>query len=681
MRYIGSKAHLLKDIEDFIAQNIKTRQKVFCDIFSGTAAVACYFKPLYRIISNDSLYFSYCIQKALLENNSVPDFALLKDRKIEPFSFFEKFIYSENISGKHKSGFMEQNYSPSGSAGRMYFTPENARSIDFVRTTIEKWKDRQLISENEYFYLLAMLLQAVPSVSNITGTYGAYLKKWDRRALKKLEIPRFEIEGNGMRNLAYNQDSLKLINNISGDILYIDPPYNERRYSSNYHLLETIALYDNPDIHGITGIRPFKGIKSQFCSKSTAEDALAELVRQAYFEHIIVSYSSSGIILSEKIEKMLKGTGQASSYSLRKIPYRKYKSKIYDKKPVYEYLFYVRKKKISYAVSEKDSEKKLCLVADPGRNYGNQPLLWPETETRPEAGKLKPVSLNYITAKKYIKSPLNYIGGKYRLLPQIMPLIPKNTSTFVDLFCGGCNVGINAVCKNIIFNDLNNILMDMFRAFEAIPIEQLVSRIESRIEEWNLSMENEDAFISFRRYYNRTRDPLDLYILSCFSFNYQFRFNNRHEYNNPFGRNRSRFSETMKNNLIRFMQKAHGENVKFTSYDFENFPFGSLCGDDFVYCDPPYLITTGSYNDGNRGFKDWSCESDAALMSVLDSLDGRGIRFALSNVLSHKGLFNHGLIKWAEKYNVHHLSKDYSNSCYNTSRAKSDEVLITNYRL
>ncbi|MBO4556500.1 MAG: Dam family site-specific DNA-(adenine-N6)-methyltransferase [Elusimicrobiales bacterium] len=680
MRYIGSKAHLLKDIENFIARNIKTRQRVFCDIFSGTASVACYFKPEYKIISNDSLYFSYVIQKALIENNLIPEFTGLKKQDIEPFSYFEDYIYAANPKKPRKSGFIEQNYSPSGKDGRMYFTPENARSIDFVRSSIEKWKTAKLVTENEYFYLLSMLLQAVPSVSNITGTYGAYLKKWDRRAFKKLEIPRFEITDNGMENEAYNQDSLKLINNISGDILYIDPPYNERQYSSNYHLLETIARYDSPAIHGITGMRACSGQKSQFCSKSTAEEALAELLKKADFSHIVISYSSSGIISSERIEKILKGCGQPSSYSFEQIPYRKYKSKIYDKSPVCEYLFYVRKKKTLYHVSGEERKKELSLAADNSANYGKQALLWPDMEhkTKP-AGKK--ISANYGAVKKYIKSPLNYIGGKYRLLPQIMPLIPKKIGTFVDLFCGGCNVGINADCEKVIFNDLNNILVNMLKTLAEMPLVQLIANIENRIREWNLSMENEAAFISFRSHYNKTRDPLDLYILSCFSFNYQFRFNSRHEYNNPFGRNRSRFSETMKNNLMRFVQKAAGANVKFSSFSFDVFPFEELRSGDFVYCDPPYLITTGSYNDGNRGFKDWSAESDAALMEVLDGLNKRRIRFALSNVLSHKGLLNHNLIKWSEKYNVNHLSKDYSNSCYNTSRAGSDEVLITNYKL
>ena len=355
------------------------------------------------------------------------------------------------------------------------------------------------------------------------------------------------------------------------------------------------------------------------------------------------------------IEKILKGNGIASTYTLQKIPYRKYKSKIYDDSGVCEYLFYIQKKaqNNTYAFHK----GKIYSAADPKVTYDIT-----------------------IQNQKYIKSPLNYIGGKYKLLPQLMPLLPKNINTFVDLFCGGGNVGINANCTKLIFNDINTILVDMFKSFASMKLEDLLLQIDETIAKWNLSMTNEESFIAFREHYNKTRNPIDLYVLSCFSFNYQFRFNNDHEYNNPFGRNRSHYSDTMKANLIRFMQKIKSASADFISYDFTKFPINSLKTNDFVYCDPPYLITTGSYNDGNRGFKNWTEESDKALYSLLDTLNEKGINFALSNVFTHKGEYNNILIDWAQKYNVHHLQKDYSNSCYNTNRSGSDEVLITNYR-
>lgn len=650
MRYIGSKANLLKNIENCISTNIHTRQKTFCDIFSGTGVVARYFKSQYEIISNDVLFFSYIIQKSLVENNFIPTFDKLKTTVNNPFD------YLENTSLPDVSKFVEENYSPSGKAGRMYFTSENARRIDFIRTTIEKWKTEKKITETEYYYLLASLIEAVPSVSNITGTYGAYLKNWDKRAYKKIELPKFEIQNNKRNNKAYNEDAFDLEKHISGDILYIDPPYNSRQYAPNYHVLETIARYDNPVLTGVTGMRPYTDQKSVFCSKHEVNDAFEQLIRNADFAHIVLSYSSMGLMDSDFIEKTLKDNGIASTYSLQKIPYRKYKSKIYNENEVFEYLFYIQKKAQNnvYVLPE----EKTLYIASPTVSYG----------------------LNERN-QKYIKSPLNYVGGKYKLLPQLMPLLPKNINTFVDLFCGGGNVGINADCKKLIFNDINTILMEMFKAFSFMKLEDLLEQIDETIEKWNLSMTNENAFIVFREHYNKNRNPIDLYVLSCFSFNYQFRFNNKHEYNNPFGRNRSHYSDTMKANLIRFVQKVQLASADFVSYDFTKFPIDNLTINDFVYCDPPYLITTGSYNDGNRGFKNWTEESDKTLYTLLDKLNENGIRFALSNVFTHKGERNDILINWANKYAVHHLQNDYSNSSYNTERSGSDEVLITNYML
>jgi adenine-specific DNA-methyltransferase len=647
MRYIGSKVNLLSNIESCITTNIRTPQETFCDIFSGTATVARYFKSKYQIISNDSLYFSYIIQKAYVENNDRLTFSKLKDKVGNPFQFLENVALPESYAN-----FIAENYSPVGKSKRMYFTEENARRIDFIRTTIEKWKTENDLTENEYYYLLASLIEAVPSVSNITGTYGAYLKNWDRRAYKKLELPEFEIEDNGKQNKAFNKDVFELEKHISGDILYIDPPYNTRQYAPNYHVLETIAKYDNPPLTGVTGMRPYSEQKSVFCSKSDVNDAFEQLIKNADFSHIILSYSSAGLMTKNFIEKTMKENGIASTFTLQKIHYRKYKSKIYNESAVCEYLFYIQKKqqKNIYVIP---TEKQL-IAASPKSSF-------------------------FYKEKKYIKGPLNYIGGKYKLLPQIMPLFPKSINTFVDLFAGGCNVGVNADCNKLIFNDMNTILMEMFSKFVSMDLDELLTKINAAIKKWKLSMTNEEAFLKFRQYYNKTTNPIDLYVLSCYSFNYQFRFNTAHEYNNPFGRNRSQFSETMRQNLINFVTKIQKSNAEFVSYDFTEFPTETLSAIDFIYCDPPYLITTGSYNDGNRGFKNWGTESDKKLYALLDKFNEQKIRFALSNVFTHKGESNDRLIEWAKKYKVYHLKMDYSNSSYHTERIGSDEVLVTNY--
>ena len=285
-----------------------------------------------------------------------------------------------------------------------------------------------------------------------------------------------------------------------------------------------------------------------------------------------------------------------------------------------------------------------------------------------------------VSRRKFLKSPLNYIGGKYKLLPQLIEFFPEKINTFVDLFSGGFNVGINVDCNKVICNDMNTFIIDLYKELYSKPIDETLNKITGRINEYGLSKENEEAFKKFRDYYNKTKEPIDLYTLSCYSFNYQFRFNNNKEYNNPFGRNRSQFSDNMKSNLILFTEKLKSMNVEFLSEPFDKVDLSKLNNEDFVYCDPPYLITTGSYNDGNRGFKDWKEEEEIQLYKVLDELNKRKVKFALSNVIEHKGKENILLKEWSKKYKTIYLTSDYSNSSYNTKRDKSIEVLIINYK-
>lgn len=204
-------------------------------------------------------------------------------------------------------------------------------------------------------------------------------------------------------------------------------------------------------------------------------------------------------------------------------------------------------------------------------------------------------------------------------------------------------------------------------------------QINKYISQYELSKTNEKGFKKFRAVYNENPNPIMLYTLVSYSFNYQFRFNNNMKFNNPFGRNRSHFSKRMENNLIKFTNKLHQTNAEFVDYYFNKLNFDNLDHKSFVYADPPYLITTGSYNDGNRGFVNWTETQEKQLYDLLDNLSKNKIRFALSNVLEHKGMKNELLIQWSQKYNVHHLNYSYSNSSHNTTHLGSDEVLITNY--
>jgi DNA adenine methylase len=286
-----------------------------------------------------------------------------------------------------------------------------------------------------------------------------------------------------------------------------------------------------------------------------------------------------------------------------------------------------------------------------------------------------------MTRKGFIKSPLNYIGGKYKLLPELFSAFVPNPRRFVDLFAGGFNVGINVKAEEIYCNDQITYLIDLFQYFRNTAFTEITNSIYCRIKEYTLSDTNEDGYKALRCAYNKRPNPLDLFVLTCYAFNHQIRFNSKHEFNTPFGRERSAYNDRIERNISYFCNAIKEKNVIFSTVDFSMFDFGDFDDRDFVYCDPPYLISTGSYNDGKRGFKDWTEKEERALLTLLDRLDANGVKFALSNVFYHKGASNDLLIEWSERYTVQYLDKTYSNCSYHFKdrSTKTIEVLITNY--
>ena len=235
MRYIGSKLNLLSQLDAVISER-QPNGGIFCDIFSGTGVVGRYFKNRFPVISNDILYFSHVIQYAGIQLNRVPSFNKLETEIGDPFR------YLNNINGKKfdfkADPFTAMNYSYFGTDKRMYFTEINALHIDAIRQSIQEWFDGGLITIEGYMFLLASLLECVPSVSNIAGTYGAYLKHWDSRTAKPVYLEPITVIDNVQKNTSYNENANELIRKVSGEVLYIDPPYNGRQYLGNYHVLE-----------------------------------------------------------------------------------------------------------------------------------------------------------------------------------------------------------------------------------------------------------------------------------------------------------------------------------------------------------------------------------------------------------------------------------------------------------
>ena len=298
-----------------------------------------------------------------------------------------------------------------------------------------------------------------------------------------------------------------------------------------------------------------------------------------------------------------------------------------------------------------------------------------------------------------VKSPLNFTGGKYKLLPQIIPLFPKNISTFVDLFCGGCNVGINTAAEKIICNDIDSNLIGLFSFFKGKSYNSLLPKIQEVIKCFNLSDSekngysfyncnsasglgsfNRTGFLSLRETFNAiSKDDanyyLYLYILVVYAFNNQIRFNSAGKFNLPVGKRD--FNARMQNKLKNFLSALEAKDVSFSNCDFSDIKASSLGKNDFVYADPPYLITCATYNETS-----WNEDEEKKLLSYLDELSDNNIRFSLSNVLFSDNNTNTILQTWLSErnYNCHHLDFSYKNSNYHKKHvAKTDEVLITNY--
>lgn len=282
--------------------------------------------------------------------------------------------------------------------------------------------------------------------------------------------------------------------------------------------------------------------------------------------------------------------------------------------------------------------------------------------------------------KTHVKSPLNYTGGKSKLLPQILPLFPDKVGTFIDLFCGGCNVGANVNADEVIYNDYMSQIIELFKNWKDNNLEDTIQYIETQIEKFNLTKQNQEGFLELRKQYNEYRDIRDLFVLVAYAFNHQIRFNSKGEYNMPFGKDRSEYNKNMKTNLINFITRIQEQNSTFLNKSFDELNVEEFTKDTFVYADPPYLITVASYNE-NGG---WNEQMEYKLLEYLDKCTENGIKFALSNVLEMNDKSNDILKKWAQEkgYNIHHLNYTYGNCNYHKldkTVGLTDEVLITNY--
>ena len=592
-----------------------------------------------KLITNDILYFNYICHVAWFGSQKY------NEPKIEAL------VCYYNLAQPQEENYMSENFSDT------FFSAADCRKIGFIREDIEKRYNAGEINARERAILITSLLYAMDKIANTCGHYDAYIKGATFEKHLELTLPLASNENN-KNNQCYNEDANRLVERIEADLVYIDPPYNSRQYCDAYHLLENVARWEKPAVTGVALKMDRRKLKSDYCTSSAAK-AFEDLVSKIKAKYILLSYNN----MAEK------GNGRSnakiSDDDIMRILSRKGKVKVFSEKY----------KAFSAGKSDiKDNEERLFLC----ECYDYQ-------------------------QKELIQSPLNYTGGKYKLLPQILPHFPKDIDYFVDLFCGGGNVGINVPCNRVLFNDNNSIIRYMFGTFKNMDKEETFRLIDSIIKEYGLSDSdkfgyeyygcnsadglskyNTNGYLRLRDDFNKMQNKdygyyITLYVLIVYSFNNQIRFNRRGEFNLPAGKRD--FNRKMREKLSAFIDRLKSGDYTFESNDFREISDESWDDKTFVYVDPPYLITCATYNEQDG----WNEELEKELLNYLDKLNDRGIRFALSNVLQSKGKENKLLLDWVNRnigrYRVIYLDYTYANSNYHTKdrTSKTDEVLIVNY--
>lgn len=352
MNYIGSKLSLLKFLDESIEKVAGKNCRVFCDLFAGTGIVGTHFKKKgYQVIANDIQYYSFVLNKQYIENHRQLKFKNLEEilPQLKEVSIENRKTtvceYLSNLKGA--KGFIYKNYCVGGTKGkgheRQYFSDENGKKCDAIRMKIEEWKNSEMIINNEYYFLLATLIETIDKYANTASVYGAYLKKLKKTAQKNIVLKPAELIINDRDHKVFNEDINQLIQKIEGDILYLDPPYNQRQYATNYHLLETIAKYDNPKIHGKTGLRNYESQKSVYCSCPKVKTAFRNIIANAKVKYIFLSYNNEGLMTANDIKEIMSSRGKYGYFAKPHSRFKadKNKNRDYSADRTMEYLHYV----------------------------------------------------------------------------------------------------------------------------------------------------------------------------------------------------------------------------------------------------------------------------------------------------------------------------------------------------
>ena len=645
-RYLGSKYKLLDFIDETIKNNCGEYNSVF-DVFGGTGVVSNYFsekgKKIYILKSN------YCIYRAFLGNEK------FSENKIK------KIIDEYNKISDLEENYFSKNYK------NTYFSENDCKKIGYIRENINKKFENKEINEREKYILIASLLYSMDKIANTVGHYDAYRKK--QKLEDCFEMYNLDINKNQtIKNEIYNMDSNELAKKIKADIVYIDPPYNSRQYGDAYHLLENVAEWKKPKVYGVAKKMDRSKIKSNYCTNK-ASNAFKDLIKNCNCKYIIVSYNNMGQKGNARSQAKISDT------EILEILNQKGKVKVFEQ----DFNFFTTGK------THIDNHKERLFLCEVCEQENEEP------------------SYNANIISEFAKSPLNYVGGKYKLLNQLTKKFPSEVNTFVDYFCGGGNVGVNINAKKVIAVDKEKYLINVLNLFKNYSYTEIIDKLDNIIEKYKLSNTyingydyykcdsssglgsyNKQRYLKLRNDYNKMKEESDektfkFLVLIIYGFNHQIRFNSSGEFNMPVGKRD--FNGSIRKNLLAFCEKLKSKNIEFISEDFKKFKIDNLTSEDFCYFDPPYFLGDASYNENNN----WTEKDEKDLLNYINKLNEKNIKFALSNVTQHRGEKNNILIDWAieNKYNINYLDYNYNNSNYH-SKSKlnvTEEVLITNYSI
>ncbi len=559
-----------------------------------------------------------------------------------------KIITQYNNLKVVEDNYMSDNFSDT------YFSLDDCRKIGFIRQDIEDKFNSGFINARERALLITSLLYAMDKIANTCGHYDAYRQGVEFEKHLEMYVPQPE-PGVNENNVCYNMDTNELAPEIEADLIYIDPPYNSRQYCDAYHLLENVARWEKPEVFGVARKMDRTALKSDYCTQK-ATVAFENLIDSIHAKYILLSYNNMANKGNDR------SNAKISDDDIMRILSKKGKVKVFSE----DYKAFSTGKSDIQANQERLF---LCICNN--------------------------------ERKEVIPSALNYTGGKYKLLSQILPLFPKDADQVVDLFCGGCNVGINVDCNKVLFNDSNEYLMGLLDTFRRLTKEEIFDWIYKSIDKYGLSLVSKNGYDFYncesskglgeynKAGYNKLRDDFNkkaskdneyylmLYLLIVYSFNNQLRFNRKGEFNLPVGKRD--FNSKMQGKLEAFIDRVKSGDYRFTTDDFRNVSMEGYTDKSFFYADPPYLITCATYNE-QAG---WTENDEKDLLNYLEELDKKGIRFALSNVLESKGKKNAILSEWInqnKKFKAIPLNYDYTNSNYHTKKdGITKEVLVVNY--